>query len=173
MDDLFEPSPPSNAQIEPFRFLCANHTNHGKKLQQFFKHPNDEVLYERVKKSLRDYENLYSKYMSRGGEFTDQPNGECPILHIPMTINDNSCVLPCGHVFSKTFVQQLAANGNPISCPFCRKLTNVAYEMCTDYGTDYGPISGGKRKTMSKNKKHKVRKSSRKHRKHRKSSRKH
>jgi len=174
-NDLFDPPPVAAAPIAPFRFECANFNEHGMKLQQFFKHPNDEVLYDRVKESLGAYENLYLKYKRQGGEFTDKPNGECPILNIPMTINDNSCVLPCGHVLSKTAVTSIIAeHGNPISCPFCRERTNVAYEMCPKYGNEYGPISGGKKKPTRKNK-HKMRKSrkARKSRKSRKSCRKH
>lgn len=163
--------------IVPFRFECANFTEHGMKLQQFFKRPTaeDEPLYDRTKKSLRDYENLYLKFKGAGGEFVDEPVKDCPILGHSIRIDNDSCVLPCGHVLSKTAVNGiLAAHGNPIECPFCRKPTNIAYEMCPEYGNNYGPISGGKKKPTRKNK-HKMRKSrkARKSRKSRKSSRKH
>lgn len=170
------------AGIVPFSFLCANYTEPGKKLQQFFKRPTNENLYDAVKKEVEQAKmagknmDLYLEYRRRGGEFVDELVKDCPILGgNRITINNDSCVLPCGHVLSKTAVNgMLAAKGNPIECPFCRTRTNVAYEMCPHYGQDYGPISGGKKKHTRKNK-HKMRKSrkAKKSRKLRKSSRKH
>jgi hypothetical protein len=185
-DELFEdvPQPPSVARIVPFSFQCANYTDHGKKLQQFFKHPTNEQLYDDVKKMVEKKAeqgitmNLYVEYGRRGGEFIDAPRQECPVSSDDITIKD-SCILPCGHVFSKQCIidwnTSERGKGRIMTCPKCRQTTNVAYEMCEKFGNDYGPISGGKRKTMSKNKKHKVRKSRklRKSRRHRKSFKKH
>jgi hypothetical protein len=175
-DELFDP-PVAAAPIAPFRFLCANFTEHGQKLQQFFKKPatpKDELLYDRLRTSLKSnpYANLYLKFKEAGGVFVDEPVKDCPILSDQISITD-SCALPCGHVLSKTAVNGiLAAHGNPIECPFCKQKTNIAFEMCPDLG--YGPISGGKKKPTRKNK-HKMKKSrkARKSRKSRRSYRKH
>ena len=104
--------------------------------------------------------------------FLDSYNTKkCPVMHEPIDIT-NSCILPCGHVFSKEAINVMQER-NPISCPLCRARWNVAYAMDPRYGTNYGAITdGGKRKTIGKTKRHKVRKS-KKSKKSKKSSRKH
>jgi hypothetical protein len=115
---------------------------------------------------------------------------DCPINTEAMTIQ-NSCILPCQHVFSKngmtTWARRCIKARNQVSCPKCRYRTTFGYIDCQDpqYAkirhytptdeewSSARPAGGGhKRKTMSKNKKHKVRKS-RKSRKSRRSYRKH
>ena len=39
-----------------------------------------------------------------GGEFVDNPH-ECPLTSDVINIKD-SCILPCGHVFSKVDIQE-------------------------------------------------------------------
>jgi hypothetical protein len=172
-DELFGPSSPSIAQIAPFSFKRANYTEHGSKLQMHFKNPTNEKLYEKIKKSV-DPHKIIDTYKKMGGEFVDVPQ-KCPMSYDDITIND-SCILPCGHVFSKDYIVGWETTerqkGKIMTCPACRKPANVAYAMD---GYDYGPIIfGGKRKITRKNK-HKMKKlrKSRKSRKHRKSSRKH
>lgn len=118
----------------------------------------------------------YTKYGSAlQAYFKDSANPkECPVTYKPLTIN-NSCILPCGHIFSKKCIKVMKVK-HPITCPLCRKEWNVAYAMDKREGADYGPINkGGKRKSASKTKKHNTKKSrkSRKSRNSRKSYRKH
>jgi hypothetical protein len=140
----------------------------------------------------------FNFYCAHGPELTNyfaHGHHDCPITNDAMNLQ-NSCMLPCTHVFSKTGMAGWARTcikaGKPISCPTCRYRTTFGYIDCNDpqyakirhytptqeqlSSAGPAPAGGGyKRKTMSKNKKHKMRKSrkARKSRKSRKSSRKH
>jgi hypothetical protein len=136
----------------------------------------------------------FNFYCAHGPDLTNyftQPGPhDCLITNVAMNLQ-NSCMLPCNHVFSKTgmagWARTCIKTGNPVSCPNCRYRTTFGYIDCHDpqyakirnykptaeeWNSAHSAGGGYKRKTMSKNKKHKVRKA-RKSRKSRKSSRKH